>query len=129
VAGQEPDKYSEILAGSGFRDTGQGFNTLSLSLSHLMLYITMLVPSSKLQLFIASVVCTLHKHTPHKHHSASQSSHTRSSEDVVISDIQPELSQTYPLPPPPEERSDKLEVLTNHMLSSAASYDHVQIVE
>jgi hypothetical protein len=84
----------------------------------------MSVPS-KLQLFITSVIRTLHKHTPRKGRSASPSSPThRSSEDVVTSDIQPELSQTYPLPLPPEERSDKLEILTSHMLSSAASYDH-----
>jgi len=85
----------------------------------------MSVPSSKLQSFIAFVMRTLHIHTPQKRRSASRSSPThRTSEDVVISDIQPELSQTYPLPLPPEERGDKLEVLTSHMLSSAASYDH-----
>lgn len=85
---------------------------------------TMSAPSSKLQLFIASCIRALHI-TPYKRHSASQSTPTHhSSEDVAISDIQPELSQTYPLPLPPEERSDKLEVLTSHMLSSVASYDH-----
>jgi len=103
----------------------QGFNKLSWPVEGLMLT-TMSVPSSKLQLFIASVIRAWHKHTPHKHHSASQSSPAhRFSEDVVISDIQPELSQTYPLTlPPPEEQCDDLEDLASHMPSSAALYDH-----